>query len=93
MTDDYRFPTEDEEKSILEEFSERFADSGLASATIPISIKELLGPLVFSLQPYAFGGEIENANRWLKELIEGTESNQTSEMKKYLNSLSITITD
>lgn len=91
MNHDYKFPTKDEEISIIEEFSEMFASSALASATIPISLK-LLGSLVFSIRPYAFGCEIENAERWLKELLEETGNDQTSEMKKYLNSLSVTIT-
>lgn len=84
---DYRFPTEDEESALVEEVSEMFSATGMESKQIPL-IPDEFAKLLFQINPDAFGGRLENAERWLLERIDKAEREREEEereqMRKFL---------
>ena len=84
---DYRFPTEDEESALIKEVSEMFVAAGMESRQIPL-IPDEFAKLLFQINPDAFGGRLENAERWLLERIERAEQereeDQARQMRRFL---------
>ena len=84
---DYRFPTEDEESALIEEVSEMFVAAGMESKQIPL-IPDEFAKLLFAINPDAFGGRLENAERWLLERIEKVEreweEDKARQMRRFL---------
>ena len=84
---DYRFPTEDEESALIEEVSEMFVGAGMESKQIPL-IPDEFAKLLFAINPDAFGGRMENAERWLLERIEKAErereEDEARQMRRFL---------
>ena len=70
--DDYRFPTDAEEYEIIEELEAFFKDNETDLNTVAMSGESLVN-LVFMVNPDAFGGSLENAERWLRETLEELE--------------------
>ena len=79
--DDYRFPTKAEAHEIimmLEAFFER-----IKSSSNPIAMnRDIFLNLLFLANPDAFGGSLENAERWLRETVQRVERHES--MKRLL---------
>lgn len=70
--DDYRFPTKAEEHEIVKELEAFFEDIETDSNPVSMS-RESFVNLLFLANPDAFGGSLENAERWLMENVEELE--------------------
>ena len=83
---DYRFPTDDEEYEIVKELEAFFKDNETDLNTVAMSGESLVN-LVFMVNPDAFGGSLENAERWLRETLEELEQQreQDDSMKRVLS--------
>ena len=86
--DDYRFPTKAEEHEIVKELEAFFEDIETDSHPVAVSGESLVN-LIFLANPDAFGGSLENAERWLRETLEELEQQreQDESMKKILADL------
>ena len=84
---DCRFPTEDEESAPIEEVSGIFAVEEMGSKPMPL-IPDEFAKLLFAINPDAFGGRFENAERWLQERIEKAEQereeDEARQMRRFL---------
>ena len=83
--DDYRFPTKAEALEIIRELEAFLED--IETDSHPFAMRsESLVNLVFQVNPDAFGGSLENAERWLRETIEEIERQEEQEdsMKRIL---------
>lgn len=87
MSDGYRFPTEDEEEALVEELEELFESSGIGTKPVFTTIEEF-AELLLRINPDAFGGKLENAEKWLNESIQEFERQMEQErdnsLKKFL---------
>ena len=68
---EYRFPTEKEACKLIEDVSKIFKALGI-EIPAPIVPKDF-AQILFTLSPDAFGGELENAERWLEACIDKVE--------------------
>ena len=91
---DYRFPTQKEASELIEEVSKIFEALGMGSKPIPVILDEF-AEMLFTLNPDAFGGELKNAEKWLRECIERTaketENQAKEEMRRFLADFPTTI--
>ena len=73
---DYRFPTKAEEHEIVKGLEDLFKDIETDSKSVAISGESLVN-LLFKINPDAFGGSLENVERWLKENMERAERHES----------------